>query len=240
VSQWFYAEGNRERRGPLSDENLVELFRSGRIALDTLVWRDGASDWQPLDSYATELGLDVAGTARAATPATPPLPPPLRHIPAGTPSKQGPAVKPGLSGCAIAGIIAVVGGVVLVAIVGILAAIALPAYQSYTVRAKASMALGQLVPLKTEVSDFVQKHDRCPVNDDEGFGAPQHYAQGDIANVRIGRFDNGHCGLEARLQVPGNSQLDGKALWLDYDPGTHAWQCRSDVDDKLLPVNCRG
>ena len=240
MSQWFYAEGNRERRGPLPDENIVELFRSDRIALDTLVWRDGAGDWQPLHTYAAELGLDVTGTAPAVAPVAPTLPPPLQYTPVAPASSQGPAVKPGLSGCAIAGIIAAVGGVVLVAIVGILAAIALPAYQAYTVRAKASMALGQLVPLKTEVSDFVQKNDRCPVNDDEGFGAPQHYAQGDIASVRIGRFDNAHCGLEARLQVPGNLQLDGKALWLDYDPDTHAWQCSSDVDDKLLPVNCRG
>lgn len=237
MSQWFYAEGNRERRGPLADENIVELLRSGRISAYTLVWREGAGDWQPLHHYAAELGLaDVI----AAPTTAPPLPPPLQHTPAGTPPASAPVVKPGLSGCAIAGIIAAVGGVILVAIVGILAAIAVPAYQSYTLRSKVSMAVGQLAPLKTEVTDFVARNARCPVNDDDGFGTPSSYAQGAIASVRIGRFDNDHCGLEARLQAPDNAQLDGKALWLDYDAETHVWQCRSDVDDRFLPVHCRG
>ncbi|KRG40920.1 hypothetical protein ARC78_12210 [Stenotrophomonas pictorum JCM 9942] len=234
MSQWFYAEGNRERRGPLTDDNIVELFRSGRIAADTLLWREGAGDWQPLQRYAAELGLhDVI----AAPTAAPLLPPPLQQTPAG--SAPAPAVKPGLSGCAIAGIIAAVGGVILVAIVGILAAIALPAYQSYTLRAKASLALGQLAPLKIEISDFVQHNGRCPVNDDEGFRTPGSYAQDAIASVRIGRFDNGHCGLEAQLREPGSPQLDGKALWLDYDTGARTWQCSSDVDDRFLPLHCR-
>ena len=28
--------------------NMVELFRSNQISLDTLVWRDGLPQWQPL------------------------------------------------------------------------------------------------------------------------------------------------------------------------------------------------
>lgn len=238
MSQWFYAEGNRERRGPLADENIVGLLRSGRIAADTLLWREGAGDWQPLRYYAVELGLAELIVAQPMT-APLPLPPPLRPPAAAAPSAPTPGAKPGLSGCAIAGIIAAVGGVILLVIVGILAVIALPAYQSYTLRAKASMALGQLAPLKTEISDFVQHHARCPVNGDDGFGAPGSYAQGDIASVRIGRFDNGHCGLEAQLREPGNPQLDGKALWLDYDTGARTWQCSSDVDDRFLPLHCR-
>lgn len=241
MSQWFYAEGNRERRGPLSDGNIVELFRSGRIALDTLVWREGAGDWQPLHHFATELGLDTAADTVSSAPAAPPLPPPIQqYVPTGASAAPASMAKPGLSGCAIVGIIAVVAGIVLVAIIGILAAIALPAYQSYTLRAKASMAHGQLLPLKTEVAGFAQQHERCPVNGDEGFDTPESYAQGDVASIRIGRFDNGHCGLEARLHVPGSQPLDGKTLWFDYDTATHVWACSSDVDDKYLPLNCRG
>ena len=46
--------------------------------------------------------------------------------------------------------------------------------------------------------------------------------------------------LEARLAAPGAPRLDGKHLRLDYDAGTGHWKCSSEVDDRFLPVNCRG
>lgn len=237
VSQWFYAEGNRERRGPISDEDIVQLFQSRRIDEDTLVWREGAGDWRPLRDFASELGLDMVQAAPTAAPAAPPsLPPGLQT------SRPTPATAPrqGMSGCAIAGIIAAVVGVVLIAIVGILAAIAMPAYQSYVLRSKVAVANGQLLDLKQQVAEFTAANERCPINDDEGFGSPDSYANGDIAQVNIGRFENEHCGLEARLHVPKHTQLDGKSIWLDYDTQTDSWECSSDVEDKYLPVNCRG
>ena len=67
--EWFYAEGNRQHRGPLEDAQLRELYRSGRIGADTLVWRDGLASWQPLASQAAELGLEEL--AHAPAPARP-------------------------------------------------------------------------------------------------------------------------------------------------------------------------
>ena len=238
MSQWFYADDNRERRGPVSDDALVELFRSGRIAADTLVWREGAGEWQPLRDFATELGLEPI-TAAATAPAAPPLPPSVPHVQASTPASTAPAPKRGLSGCAITAIIAAIVGMVLLAILAILAAIALPAYADYMQRSKTAIAYGQLLPLQAEVATFVQDHERCPTNDDEGFGSAEELAEGDVSAVHIGRFDNGHCGIEARLHVPGRDALDGKAIWLDYDSDTGAWQCSSEVADKLLPHACR-
>lgn len=237
MSQWFHADGNHERRGPLPAESIVELFRSGRIAGDTLVWREGAGDWQPLRNFATELGLDEA-TATAPGPIAPPLPPPLQSRPA--PAAPMPVAKPGLSGCAIAGIIAAVVGVVLVAMAGILAAIAVPAYSEYMQRSKTAIAYGQLLPLQAQVAAFAQAHGRCPANGDDGFDQPEALANGEVASVHIGRFENDHCGIEARLHVPGRDALDGKAIWLDYDSDAGTWQCSSDVADKLLPKACRG
>jgi hypothetical protein len=45
---WFYAEGNQQN-GPVSDSQLDELLRSGKISPATLVWREGMSQWQPLN-----------------------------------------------------------------------------------------------------------------------------------------------------------------------------------------------
>lgn len=45
---WFYSDGN-QKNGPVSDSQLDELLRSGTISQATLVWREGMSDWQPLN-----------------------------------------------------------------------------------------------------------------------------------------------------------------------------------------------
>ena len=65
----------------------------------------------------------------------------------------------GDSGAGVAIVIGVVfGAFVLVAIIGILAAIALPAYQDYTIRAQVNNALMQAQPVKSKVVEFYNKH----------------------------------------------------------------------------------
>ena len=44
---WFYLEGNNQS-GPVSDSQLDELLRSGKISQATMVWREGLPQWQPL------------------------------------------------------------------------------------------------------------------------------------------------------------------------------------------------
>lgn len=45
--EWYYAvEG--ERRGPIPESMLRDLLRTGVIDAETLVWREGFSDWLPL------------------------------------------------------------------------------------------------------------------------------------------------------------------------------------------------
>lgn len=41
---WFY-EGGGERRGPVAAAELLVLHQQGTITAETLVWRDGLSDW---------------------------------------------------------------------------------------------------------------------------------------------------------------------------------------------------
>ena len=51
---------------------------------------------------------------------------------------------------------------IVVAIIGILAAIALPAYQDYVVRSKMSEAEAALAACKTSVSEYVSTHSNWP------------------------------------------------------------------------------
>lgn len=234
MDEWYYAEGNRHRQGPLPPENLVELYRSGRIGLDTLVWREGMAQWQPLADFADELGL-AAPASEASSPQPPPVPPPLSPDPA-------PAAPPrqGLPGWAIAAIVAAGVGACLLVLVGVLAAIALPTYQDYVLRGRTTGVLTRMSTHETAIAEFLGREGRCPTNGDAGFGAPESYADGPLGALRIGRFDNGHCGMEGLLAAPGRPELDGKAVWLDYDEDSGGWHCSSEIDDRHLPKQCRG
>ncbi len=229
MSEWYYSAGTDRRLGPLSSAELVAEFRQGRIALDTLVWREGQPHWQALADFSSELGLTGAtGTI---------LPPPLPSHP--VPASQGVVAAPrsGLSGCMIALIVV---AALAVPVLAILAAIAVPAYQQYVVRAKVASALPIAYSHKLALSSHLAREQACPDNDDADFQAPETYAQGSVAAITFGEFESELCGMEVILAVPGNDQVDGKALWLEYNPADSSWHCSSEIDDKYLPSQCRG
>ena len=60
MSEWYYADAARHRQGPLSAADLTQRFHQRTIRLDTLVWRDGLPQWQPLRDFSEELALHQA------------------------------------------------------------------------------------------------------------------------------------------------------------------------------------
>jgi hypothetical protein len=60
---WFYVL-NQQQQGPVADAQLDDLARSGVINRDTLVWREGWANWQPMGT-ARPVG---SGAAVAAPP----------------------------------------------------------------------------------------------------------------------------------------------------------------------------
>jgi type IV pilus assembly protein PilA len=237
MTQWYYAGRDRQRLGPVSAEELVAHYRYGRIALDTLVWREGLEQWQRLGDFADELGLLTATEPQTATPPLPPPPPSngAPFIPA-----TATARPPGMSRGKILLIIAAVMVLPCLGIVGILAAIALPAYNDYTLRAKLTEVVATASPLKTTVAEHYARAGTCPSNDDEGFDAAESYAGGYVSEATIGEFDDGTCGIELGVERTGNANLDGKKIWFEYDPDDASWVCSSEIEDRYLPIDCRG
>lgn len=243
MSEWFHAEGSRQV-GPVSAEDMGDLFRGNRIGLDTLVWREGLPAWQPLRSVVDELGLTAVPAAAAASS----VPPLLPGIPPAPPSPAAPyagaralpmqAQKKPLSGCAMTAVIGGAALLVLVPVCAILAAIALPAYKDYTIRAKVAQSVGALQPLQVQVAEFVNREGRCPTSADPDFPAHDHFTAQGLSSVQFGQFENDHCGIEATLAV-GESRVDGDLLWQEYDPQASRWECSGDSTDKYLPVHCR-
>lgn len=72
------------------------------------------------------------------------------------------AVKPGLSRGALIAIIAAVLFFPMLAVLGIIAAIAIPAYQDYTHRAKVAGALAQVAPVKLAYAEHVLTEGELP------------------------------------------------------------------------------
>lgn len=55
---WYYAL-NGQQKGPVSEQEIMQLVSSGTISAGTLIWRDGLADWQPV-SQALPAALDTA------------------------------------------------------------------------------------------------------------------------------------------------------------------------------------
>jgi GYF domain 2/Protein of unknown function (DUF3039) len=66
---WFYVDAGLQN-GPVSDSQLDELLRSGKISPTTMVWREGMSNWQPLNigRAAGQPGLICAVCGKAFPP----------------------------------------------------------------------------------------------------------------------------------------------------------------------------
>lgn len=245
--EWYYHQQPQGRVGPLSAEQMRARFESGHLRWDSLAWREGMAEWQPLTQVGGEIGL-------VPPAAPPPLPPdrpanaPRRadDLPAPSPAPSpaprarefattpAPAPRRGLGGCAIA---AIVLAVVAVPMLGILAAIALPTYQDYTVRAKVAAALAEVPALKAAVLDHRQRTGAC-AQEASGSGAPTPRAADGTAleTVRFGRLPDGRCAFELTLGGIG-PQADGLTV-LYAAPAPDAGE-RWDCSGGTLPARYR-
>jgi uncharacterized RDD family membrane protein YckC len=66
---WFYAEGSQQK-GPVNEPDLAALVRQGVVKPETLVWREGLPDWQPVSTARPDL-IPAAGTPVIAGMAVP-------------------------------------------------------------------------------------------------------------------------------------------------------------------------
>lgn len=58
VNNWFYEEGG-ERKGPVPQSEMTRLVKSGVISRKNLVWKQGFSDWIPMESTELSGHVDI-------------------------------------------------------------------------------------------------------------------------------------------------------------------------------------
>ena len=145
---------------------------------------------------------------------------------------------------------------IVVAIIGILAAIALPAYQDYTIRAQMAEGINLTNAVKPKIQDFYDAKGRFPANNEEA-GLPE-------ARYLIGNYVKGISVEDGAIHVTMgnkiNQRLDGKILTLrpqfveESAITPLAWLCgggevvngmtaaganRTDIENQYLPAACR-
>jgi type IV pilus assembly protein PilA len=222
MSTWYFVDRGQNRQGPVDADALVEALRQGQVDFNSLVWREGLAQWAPLGQFIAELNL------------------PVPNLPTGTPASPATAVptEKKAGGCGVVAIVAVCVGLVLIVVLGILAAIALPAYQDYIVRSKVTAAHYEALATRFAVDEFVLNTDRCPRDAAELQLAP--VTTPGVAALEVGEANTGMCTIEVEMAADfGGGRLMGQRLRHSRDSAGD-WYCTSDsIPDKYMPADCR-
>ena len=124
---------------------------------------------------------------------------------------------------------------ITVAIVGILAAVALPAYQDYVARSQVSEALVLMSGGKPVVAEYYSNHGSYPTASDIGFNG---YIGSYIGSTTIGA--NGS--IIATFSNDAHRLLRGQTVTLTpeevEETGNIRWNCESSIESKYLPTSC--
>lgn len=126
---------------------------------------------------------------------------------------------------------------IVVAIIGILAAVALPAYQDYTKRAHVSEGITLGASAKAAVTEYYVSEAGWP-SDNAAAGLP-------VANTITGNAVSSVTVADGVITVTYNNKVEtGKTVVFTPNiagTGSIKWTCSAGtVDDKYLPSNCRG
>ena len=131
---------------------------------------------------------------------------------------------------------------IVVAIIGILAAVALPAYQDYTNRAKMSEVIGFAAAAKTAVSEcLISSGDPtdCDTNAEVGLDTATNISSDYVSQLAV------TTGGQIRVTVTGTGVTGLDTSVLAYTPAAGAngisWTCGTPTaaNYKYLPQNCR-
>jgi type IV pilus assembly protein PilA len=145
---------------------------------------------------------------------------------------------------------------IVVAIIGILAAVALPAYSDYTKRAKVSEAILALSGCRTNITEVYQSAAKGTTiaadqwGCSEGSTANSQYVAElhtikDTGEIRV-TLQNIASGVDTKIvtMLPYNAAKKAASIDVDYGTQIYGWSCgdsgATTLDAKFLPGSCRG
>ena len=127
---------------------------------------------------------------------------------------------------------------IVVAIIGILAAVALPAYQDYIAKSQVAAGLAEITPGKVAIEDKLGGPTAWTTVDELGLKAATQRCA--ISQTGFG----GTTGGALVCTLIGNGQINGKTVtWtrtVDAAGVAGGWSCATNALAKLSPKNCPG
>ncbi|WP_064102384.1 pilin [Acinetobacter sp. SFA] len=136
---------------------------------------------------------------------------------------------------------------VVLAVIGILTSIAIPAYQNYIARSQVTEALTLASSFKNQVSDTFWQTGACPTLTDLGLTAPTAIQSHFLASINVTTRNGTECNLEITFK---NSNVSNGLLskTLNFgmstdiaNPRVSQWDCMSNhISQHLLPTTCQG
>lgn len=150
---------------------------------------------------------------------------------------------------------------IVVAIIGILAAVALPQYQNYTARAQTTEAMNLLAGLKTPVMDISGSNGLAlacstaeadpgdatanPVKPAIPAGALHSSNNFTLSGQYVEKIEakvnkaGDSCELTATFKDSGvNDKLKGETITFTYNADNANWSCKSSLDASVRPKTC--
>lgn len=138
---------------------------------------------------------------------------------------------------------------IVVAIIGILAAVAIPAYQDYIARSQVSEAVSLTSATKAPLSEAFQNTSVIPGLGEVGAQQDGKY----VASMTIDRLSTNAWTVEATMATTGvNSNIAGGVFAISTADGGNTWSCgeasvggdtgaqdATDIDARYLPSACK-
>ena len=123
---------------------------------------------------------------------------------------------------------------IVVAIIGILAAIAIPAYQNYIARSQVSAGLAEVSAGRANYEDKVNSNTTIAAVSDLGL-----VANTGVCTTNVSPFTAGTSAASNAITctLKGNAKIAGKIISWSRD-ADGKWTCLSDVSADFLPKGC--
>ena len=127
---------------------------------------------------------------------------------------------------------------IVIAIIGILAAIAIPAYQSYTAKSQVAAGLAEISPAKTNAEAKLSEG----ISGTAISGASALGVQGTTGRCDITATVNADGEALISCALKGTSSIDDKTIqWYrtpDVNNAIGAWECLTDASIDFSPKTC--
>ena len=129
---------------------------------------------------------------------------------------------------------------IVVAIIGILAAIAIPSYQDYTARAQMSEAVSLTAGLKTPLAEYYQTNGSFPATLKASNLASTRSGK-NVKGIKLSDINASIIRVTATMKPAGSvaALIASKNLFIETRDGGRTWACQGDgIDQKHLPSGC--